>query len=64
MTNEPNMPTLIQQIERMYNQMHQHEAAPAELVGVSLTLLCKRGGHVYMTTMALSGEAPIEGGAA
>lgn len=31
MTTEPKMPTLIQQIERMYNDMNRHEASPAEL---------------------------------
>ena len=57
---EDLLPTLIQQIELYYNQSTRGQAAPAELLGVSLTLFLKRGTVVSMETMGVTDEVDIE----
>jgi hypothetical protein len=59
MTNEL-LPTLIQQIEWYYNESKRGQAAPAELLGVSLTLFLRRGTVVSMETMGVSDEVDME----
>lgn len=54
------LPTLIQQIERYYNESKRGQAAPAELLGVSLTLFLKRGTVVSMETMGVCDEVDME----
>ena len=54
------LPSLIQQIELYYNQSTRGQAAPAELLGVSLTLFLKRGTVVSMETMGVSDEADMK----
>lgn len=54
------LPSLIQQIELYYNQSTRGQAAPAELLGVSLTLFLKRGTVVSMETMGVSDEVNME----
>lgn len=54
------LPTLIQQIELYYNQSTRGQAAPAELLGVSLTLFLKRGTVVSMETMGVTDEVDME----
>jgi hypothetical protein len=60
MTDKELLPSLIQQIELFYNQSTQGRAAPAELLGVSLTLFLKRGTVVSMETMGVSDEADMK----
>lgn len=54
------LPTLIQQIELYYNQSTRGQAAPSELLGVSLTLFLKRGTVVSMETMGVTDEVDME----
>ena len=54
------LPTLIQQIELYYNKSTRGQAAPAELVGVSLTLFLKRGTVVSMETMGVTDEIDMK----
>jgi len=60
MSDKELLPSLIQQIELFYNQSVQGKAAPAELLGVSLTLFLKRGTVVSMETMGVSDEADMK----
>ena len=60
MSDKDLLPSLIQQIELFYNQSTQGRAAPAELLGVSLTLFLKRGTVVSMETMGVSDEADMK----
>lgn len=57
--DEALLPSLIQQIELFYNQSTQGKAAPAELLGVSLTLFLKRGTVVSMETMGVTDEVDM-----
>jgi len=58
--NKELLPTLIQQIQLYYNESKRGQAAPAELLGVSLTLFLKRGTVVSMETMGVSDEVNME----
>lgn len=54
------LPTLIQQIALYYNESKRGQAAPAELVGVSLTLFLQRGTVVSMETMGVTEEVDMK----
>lgn len=60
MTDKELLPSLINQIQLYYNQSTQGQAAPAELLGVSLTLFLKRGTVVSMETLGVTDEVDTE----